>query len=89
MMSDAYTTVDMSNMELLNEGVELLRRSFGDVKTEMFISIISRERFDYTKWRRSFFGDKSVHEINAEAVQYASEHPFIPKRELFPVKRES
>ena len=87
-MNDVYTTADMSNMEILNEGVELLRNNFGDVKTELFISIISRERFDYTKWRRRFFGDKSVQEINADAIQYVNEHPFVPKRELSPVKRE-
>ena len=68
MGNEAYATVDMSNMELLNDGVDILRKNFGDVKTEAFISLIIREKFDYTQWRRRFFGDRSVKEINAEAV---------------------
>lgn len=87
MGNEAYATVDMSNMELLNDGVDILRKNFGDVKTEAFISLIIREKFDYTQWRRRFFGDRSVKEINAEAVAYATEHPFVPKKELAPVKR--
>ena len=32
MMGDeAYATVNMSNMELLNDGVDILRKNFGDV----------------------------------------------------------
>ena len=87
MGNEAYATVNMSNMELLNDGVDILREKFGDVKTEAFISLIIRERFDYTQWRRRFFGDKSVKEINADAVAYATEHPFVPNKELTPVKR--
>lgn len=88
MMNSTSAMADMSSMEILNDGVELLRKNFGDVKTEMFISIICRERFDYTKWRRRFFEGKSVHEINDEAVKYASEHPFEPQKDLLPVKRK-
>ena len=85
--NEVYTTVDMSNTELLNDGVDILRKSFGDVKTEAFISLIIRERFDYTQWRRRFFGDQSVKEINADAVAYVTEHPFTTQKELAPVKR--
>ena len=87
MGSKAYATVNMSNMELLNDGVDILRKNFGDIKTEAFISLIIREKFDYTQWRRRFFGDKSVKEINADAIAYVSEHPFVPKKEMSPVKR--
>ncbi|MBR1634588.1 MAG: hypothetical protein IJ682_05930 [Lachnospiraceae bacterium] len=87
MTSDAIALNDMSSIELLNDGVDILRKNFGDVKTEAFISLIIREKFDYTQWRRRFFGDKSVKEINADAVAYATEHPFVPKKELAPVKR--
>lgn len=87
MTSGVFATEDVSNMELLSDGVDILRKNFGDVKTEAFISLILREKFDYTRWRRKFFGSKSVKEINADAVAYANEHPFVPRKNLAPVKR--
>ena len=61
--SGAYTT-NMNQAEILNDGVDWLRQKFGDVGTELFISLIIREKFDYTRWRRQFFGNKTVSEIN-------------------------
>ena len=43
---------------------------------------ISSENNDYTKWRRELFGDASVEEINKEAVAYAQNNEFRPKRDL-------
>ena len=65
--TNTYTT-DMNQTEILNDVVDWLRQKFGDVGTELFISLIIREKFDYTKWRRQFFGDKTVSEINEEAA---------------------
>ncbi len=73
--------------EILNDGVDWLRKKFGDVETELFISLIIREKFDYTKWRRQFFGDESVKEINDAASAYARENPFLPKRQQVPIER--
>ena len=57
-----------------------LLEQLGVAETEKFISVLIRERFDYTKWRRTFFGDAGVKEINKETVAYALEHPFLPER---------
>lgn len=86
--SGAYTT-NMNQAEILNDGVDWLRQKFGDVGTEMFISLIIRERFDYTRWRRQFFGNKTVSEINEEAAEYSRNHPFKPQKAQIPIKRES
>ena len=64
------------------------RQKFGDVGTELFISLVIREKFDYTRWRRQFFGDKSVNEINEEAAVYARNHPFKPQKPQVPIQRE-
>ena len=80
-----YTT-NMNQTELLNDGVDWLRQKFGDVGTEMFISLVIREKFDYTRWRRQFFGDKPVNEINEEAAVYARNHPFKPQKPQVPIK---
>ena len=68
--------------EVMERGMSCLLDKLGVVETERFISIIIREKFDYTKWRRELFGDASVEEINKEAVAYAQNNEFRPKRDL-------
>ena len=85
--SGAYTT-NMNQAEILNDGVDWLRQKFGDVGTELFISLIIREKFDYTRWRRQFFGNKTVREINEEAAEYSRNHPFKPQKPQVPIIRE-
>ena len=41
-----YTTI-------LNDGINCLVERLGIIKTEIFISQIIREPFDYTKWQRA------------------------------------
>ena len=41
-----------NTVDILNRGMECLTESMGVVEAEQFISIIIRERFDYTKWQR-------------------------------------
>ena len=57
--------------EIMERGMNGLLEQLGVVETEKFISILIRERFDYTQWRRTYFGDASVQEINKEAASYA------------------
>ena len=85
--TDAYTT-NMNQTEILNDGVDWLRQKFGDVGTELFISLIIREKFDYTRWRKQFFGDRTVNEINEEAANYSRNHPFKPQKPQVPINRE-
>ena len=66
--------------EVLERGMSCLLDQLGVVETERFISIIIRERFDYTKWRKDFFSDASVEDINRAAVAYAEKDTFHPKR---------
>lgn len=87
-MRDTGSSLVYANTaEILNDGVDWLRQKFGDVGTELFISLIIRERFDYTKWRDNFFSDKNVKEINDVAAAYARDNPFQPRRPQVPVER--
>lgn len=88
MIDPGTFTTNMNQTEILIDGVDWLRQKFGDVGTELFISLIIREKFDYTKWRRQFFGDKTVSEINEEAAEYSRNHPFKPQKPQLPIKRE-
>jgi hypothetical protein len=61
---------------IVNKGMNYLLEKLGDIETEIFISHLLREPFDYTKWRRdNLYADMSLHELNQEAAQYAKEHP--------------
>lgn len=42
----------MSDNELRVNGFTVLVNAFGDVEAERFITLINREPFDYTEWRR-------------------------------------
>lgn len=66
----------MSTVELMNKGMWILNRELGNVEAERFISLIIREKFDYTEWQREYFDAMTPEEISAGASQYEAEHPF-------------
>ena len=70
-----------STAEIMDKGISCLLDNLGSVETERFISVIIRERFDYTKWRRQYFDDLSADEFNDAAVAYGKEYPFKPVKE--------
>jgi hypothetical protein len=39
----------------MNHGMKALISSLGNVDAEKFISLVLREPFDYTKWRKTIF----------------------------------
>ncbi len=65
----------MSNTEVMNKGITCLLESLGTVETEQFISLIIREKFDYTEWQKKKFDGVSPDDFNAAAVAYAKENP--------------
>ena len=66
----------MNNTVLLDIGMKHLSEKLGPVEAERFISLISRESFDYTKWRKdNLFMGMSVKEISADAKKYCDAHP--------------
>ena len=69
-----------NTLEIMELGMNCLLEHLGTTNTEIFISALIREKFDYTEWRKNFFGDTSVHEINSAAVEYVKNYPFQPTR---------
>lgn len=45
--------MDVNTIEVIERGMKCLSDNLGADETEVFISTILRERFDYTKWRES------------------------------------
>ncbi len=59
-----------STSVIMSEGMKCLVEKMGIVETEIFISNIIKEPFDYTEWQREHFNDISLEELNEQAVQY-------------------
>ncbi len=68
--------MDTSMVDTMNKGMRCLVEQLGVVEAEKFISIIIREKFDYTKWQRDFFDKMSKEQIRNDSVVYAETHPF-------------
>ena len=69
----------VSNIEIMNRGMNCLLEKLGVVETEQFISTIIREKFDYTKWQQQRFDNMSSDEFHDAAVKYAKDNPFSLK----------
>ena len=62
---------------IIIKGMKCLLEKLGPLETEIFISHLLREPFDYTKWRReNLYNDISLHELNQKAAQHAKDNPF-------------
>ena len=59
-----------TDAELRVKGVNALINNLGDVETEKFISLIIREKFNYTKWQSTLFANKSIDDISLKAMEY-------------------
>jgi hypothetical protein len=60
----------MTDTEIKIKGMEILTKNMGLVETERFISLIQREKFDYTKWQRHLFKNLTIKEISKKATEY-------------------
>ena len=58
----------ITDTEIRIKGVEALTVALGEVQAERFITLILREPFDYTKWQRNLWNEKSVEEISKMAM---------------------
>ena len=67
----------VSTVEIISKGMKCLTDHLGVVEAEQFISVIIRERFDYTKWQREYFDSKKPEEISQEATEYERSHPYV------------
>ena len=53
-----------------HEAMEVLLQALGMVDAERFISMIKRDTFDYTEWRRDMWNDMTIDEVFAEATEH-------------------
>ena len=65
----------ITDEELKIEGLKALTEALGDVQAEKFIALIMRSPFDYTKWQRKLWDEKSVEEISDAAMKLRDSKP--------------
>lgn len=63
----------ITDTEIRVRGVRVLMESLGEVEAERFIALMQREPFDYTRWQRTLWADKTVEEISNAAMRFVSE----------------
>ena len=73
---DSTVTTTANKFEIYSRGMAALNKILGIVDTEEFISLIKNDRFDYTKWQRRHFDEKTPEQISQEAKQYVTAHPY-------------
>lgn len=59
-----------TDTEIKVKGTKALIKAMGPVEAERYIALISRERFDYTKWRETMLPEGSIADISKLAMKY-------------------
>ena len=63
----------ITDTELKINGYKILTEKLGEVMAERFIALLQREKFDYTKWQRDLWKEKSIDELSDMAMEYRRE----------------
>jgi hypothetical protein len=59
----------ITDEQLKIEGLKALTEALGDVQAEKFIALIMRSPFDYTKWQKKLWVERSVEDISDAAME--------------------
>ena len=57
-----------TDSEIKVRGVETLIANMGLVEAERFISLMNRDGFDYTEWRRDLWKGETLREVSSRAM---------------------
>ncbi len=60
----------IADAEIKTLGFNILSQHLGLVEAERFITLIQREKFDYTQWRQNLFVGLSGEEISHQAMKF-------------------
>jgi hypothetical protein len=59
-----------TDTEIRVKGLKALNDALGQVEAERFVTLLLREPFDYTIWRRDLWADKTVDELSKAAMRH-------------------
>ncbi len=60
-----------TDTEIRSLGFQVLFKYMDIIEAEKFISIINRDKFDYTEWRQNLFEDMTIEDIIKDAKKFA------------------
>ena len=69
---------NIRNSAIMSAGMRVLRETLGTIEAEIFISNISSNKSDYTKWRENLWEDLTLHELLERAAK-AEEKYGVPE----------
>ena len=67
-------TDSVQTSAIMNAGMRLLRENLGVIESEIFITNVSRNEFDYTKWREHLWEDLTPSELFAQAAETSKKY---------------
>jgi hypothetical protein len=59
-----------TDTEIKVQGTKALIKAMGTVEAERYIALMAREKFDYTKWRKTMLPESSIEEISKAAMEH-------------------
>ncbi|HMW05926.1 MAG TPA: hypothetical protein PK079_10560 [Leptospiraceae bacterium] len=77
----------ITDTELKMKAYGALREKLNLVDVERFISIIQKEKFDYTKWRENILEDLSLDELSDKAMNYYKKQNSPSKKKIKKINR--
>lgn len=63
-----------SDVAIRQEGMRMLIRNLGSVEAERFDASTSKDRFNYTEWRRTALPETDVVELSRRAAAFSKQH---------------
>jgi len=63
------TNANVQNFAIMSAGMRILRENLGIIESEIFITNISRNEFDYTKWRENLWDGLTARELFERAAK--------------------
>jgi hypothetical protein len=69
---------DVQTSAIISAGMKLLRENLGVIEAEIFITNISKNKLDYTKWRENLWEDLTLRELLDHAAK-AEEKYGVPE----------
>jgi len=58
--------------EIRQLGMLALIKALGTVEAERFVAALTRDRFDYTEWRKTGLPDMDIEALSAQAMHYSN-----------------
>jgi hypothetical protein len=64
----------LTDIEIRKKGFKVLVENLGDVDAEKFISLLSKEQFDYTLWQSTLWDNQTIEMISEKAMAYRAKN---------------